>query len=383
MPSTRTEQSDLAGSGGRPAAEPVEVESLVVDFGGPPVLRSVTLRVEAGGILALLGPSGCGKTTLLRTIAGLEEPVEGLVRVGDRLLSEAGRTVPPERRDVAMVFQDWALFPHLTVAENVGFALPRGQRRVSRTIDETLELVGLSGFENRMPDSLSGGQQQRVALGRALAQRPSVLLLDEPFSNLDAGLRTQVRADVHELLARVGVTTVLVTHDRDEAFVFGDRVAVMRDGCIVQAGAPRDVYLRSVDEWVAAFVGELNLLDGSAKGLRACTALGWVDLVEPRQGPVRVGVRPQQVSLSHAGEGADAKAGEDLPARVDLVEYHGPRTTYRLSCEVGSLVAEAAGPPQWQAGDLVHVTVSGVASAWAVPPVSPSERTDPDIRTGP
>jgi iron(III) transport system ATP-binding protein len=327
-------------------------------FGGRPVLRSLSLEVLPGEVLALLGPSGCGKTTLLRVVAGLEEPEEGTVHVGGRLLSEPGSIMAPERRDVAMVFQDWALFPHMSVAENVGFGLPRGQRTSSPRITETLELVGLVGLEDRPPASLSGGQQQRVALGRALAQRPSVLLLDEPFSNLDPTLRGRVRTDVRELLVEVGVTSILVTHDRDEAFVLGDRVAVMRDGVIAQVGSPEALYQHPRDEWVARFVGELNVVSGTADGSAVDTALGRLVLAVEHHGPVRVGLRPEQIRLDPTER--DDAAG----AVVEHVEYHGPRTGYRVGTPAGVLRAEVAGAPRWCSGDRVAVHAEGLALAW-------------------
>ena len=341
----------------RGGAAGVEVESVSLGFGGTPVLRGLSLEVRPGEILVLLGPSGCGKTTLLRVLAGLEEPEAGEVRVAGRLLSAPGKVVEPERRDVAMVFQDWALFPHLSVAGNVGFGLPRGQRRSSPRIAETLDLVGLRGFEGRSPSSLSGGQQQRVALGRALAQRPSVLLLDEPFSNLDPTLRGRVRSDVRELLLAVGVTTVLVTHDRDEAFVLGDRVAVMRDGVIGQVDLPEVLYRRPHDEWTASFVGELNVVKGAASGLRVDTALGRLALAEPREGGVRVGLRPEQLVL-------DTDEADPGPGVIELVEYHGPRTGYRVRCPAGVLRVDAAGAPRWRIGDRVQVRVEGAALGW-------------------
>ena len=190
----------------------ITVTAAVKRFGDVDVLRHVDLRVDAGAVVALLGPSGCGKTTLLRSIAGLERLDGGEVRIGDRLVSGPGAHVPPERRRVGMVFQDWALFPHLTVAQNVGYGLPRAQRAGAR-VDAALDMVGLGGLGDRSPGTLSGGQQQRVALARALAPQPGVLLLDEPFSNLDSTLRVQVRTEVHQLLAQLEVTTVFVIHD--------------------------------------------------------------------------------------------------------------------------------------------------------------------------
>jgi iron(III) transport system ATP-binding protein len=343
---------------GSPAAAPVEIDSVALGFSGHPVLRGLTLVVRPGEVLALLGPSGCGKTTLLRVVAGLEEPESGTVRVGGRLLSERGNVVVPERRDIAMVFQDWALFPHMSVAENVGFGLPRGARSSSPRITETLDLVGLAGLEDRAPASLSGGQQQRVALGRALAQRPSVLLLDEPFSNLDPTLRGRVRSDVRELLVEVGVTSILVTHDRDEAFVLGDRVAVMRDGVIAQVAAPEELYQHPCDEWVAGFVGELDLLSGTAAGKVVETPLGRLVLAVERHGPVSVGLRPEQVRLD------PAEGGDGMVSVVEHVEYHGPRTGYRLRSPAGLLRAEVPGAPRRRAGDRVVVRVEGEVLGW-------------------
>jgi iron(III) transport system ATP-binding protein len=209
------------------------VEGLAKAFGAATVLDRVGLRAPAGRVVAVVGPSGCGKTTLLRCIAGLERPDAGEVRLDGRALCAPGVFVPPERRRIGMVFQDGALFPHLTVAGNVGYGLSRAERRDGR-VEQALDLVDLAGFGGRTPASLSGGQAQRVALARALVTRPSVLLLDEPFSNLDTVLRVQIRGEVQRLLADLGVTAVFVTHDQEEAFVVGDEVAVMLAGRVVQ-----------------------------------------------------------------------------------------------------------------------------------------------------
>ncbi len=260
-------------------------------FGDVEVLRQVDLRVEPGAVVALLGPSGCGKTTLLRMIAGLERLDGGEVRIGDRLVSGPDAHVPPERRRVGMVFQDWALFPHLSVAQNVGYGLPRAERGGPR-VDAALAMVGLDGLGDRSPGTLSGGQQQRVALARALAPQPGVLLLDEPFSNLDSALRVQVRTEVHQLLAQLEVTTVFVTHDQEEAFVLGDQVAVMHGGRIVQQASPSTLYARPATPWVATFVGDANLVDGTAVGATATTSVGSVALDARLEGPVQVVLRP-------------------------------------------------------------------------------------------
>ena len=333
----------------------VGVAGVTKAFGdGEPVLRGVDVEVAAGATLALLGPSGCGKTTLLRIVAGLEVPDLGTVRVGDEVVVGPGTFVVPERRRVGLVFQDWALFPHLSVARNVGFGLPRSERRGSPRVDDALRLVGLEGLGDRSPSTLSGGQQQRVALARAIAPRPGVLLLDEPFSNLDAALRSQVRSEVHELLLGLGVTTVFVTHDQDEAFVLGDRVAVMSEGRVVQVGPPEELYLRPVDRWVARFVGDANLLPGTADGAVADTALGRIELGRARRGDVDVLARPEQLDLV----GGDAP-GDGAPGTVELVEYVGHDTTYLVRTDGTELRVRVPSVPRWARGDRVIVRHRG------------------------
>jgi iron(III) transport system ATP-binding protein len=334
----------------------VEVRGVSKTFtAGTPVLRSVSLSVAPGAVVALLGPSGCGKTTLLRTIAGLERPDEGEVVVGDQVLTSDHGVVPPERRRVGMVFQDWALFPHLSVAANVGYGLPRAERRSGR-VEESLALVGLEGLGDRRPGTLSGGQQQRVALARALAPRPSVLLLDEPFSNLDTALRVEVRTEVHRLLGDLGVTTVFVTHDQEEAFVLGDEVAVMRAGVIVQHAPPAELYARPASAWVAGFVGEANLVAGVAAGATASTPVGPVPLDVPWDGEVTVLVRPECVRLE-PGTGAT----------VGLVEFYGHDVVYEAVLDDGLRLRVRTGPGTGFArGDAVSVRFAGPpAPAWA------------------
>ena len=277
-------------------------------YGARRVLEGVDISVAPGEIVCLLGPSGCGKTTLLRLAAGLEPLQQGRIDIGGRLIAEPGREVPPEQRHVGVVFQDYALFPHLTVAENVAFGLrfvPRGER-VWRVMD-ALARVGLEAWQRSYPHMLSGGQQQRVALARALAPRPSVLLLDEAFASLDARLREQVRDDTLHVLQTTGIATLLVTHDAEEAMFMGDRIALMRHGRIVQVGAPRDLYLNPADRFVASFLGEVNRLSARVRDGRAETALGGLAAPGFADGaPVEVLVRPEGLRLD-AGEGPVAQ----------------------------------------------------------------------------
>jgi iron(III) transport system ATP-binding protein len=334
-------------------ATPVHVERASKAFGATPVLRDVSLRVEPGSLVALLGPSGCGKTTLLRVIAGLERPDAGVVRVGAEVLTGPTTLVAPERRRIGMVFQDWALFPHLSVARNVAFGLPRTERRARNgRVDEALEMVGLAGLGDRLPGTLSGGQQQRVALARALAPQPSVLLLDEPFSNLDTALRVQVRTEVHHLLADVGITTVFVTHDQEEAFVLGDEVAVMHAGRIVQQATPAELYRAPADRWVATFVGDANLVTGTGHGPVADTALGVIPLSAEAAGPVEVLVRPEELAVEPDGDD-----------RVRLVEFYGHDTVYVVALAGGAEVRVRRGAaPQFQRGDRVRLRYAGPAT---------------------
>ena len=253
------------------------VAGLDKSFGAHQVLSGLDLEVPAGSLTAILGPSGSGKTTLLRILAGFEHADAGTVRIGSAIADGPGVFLPPERRRIGYVPQEGSLFPHLTVAANVAFGLSRrkwGRERRSKRCADLLEAVGLGGLDRRYPHQLSGGQQQRVALARALAIAPEVVLLDEPFASLDANLRASVRADVQQLLKESGTTSVLVTHDQDEALSTADRVAVLRDGAIAQCAAPQELYSCPVDADMARFIGEANLIPGTLNGSSVQTLLG-------------------------------------------------------------------------------------------------------------
>jgi iron(III) transport system ATP-binding protein len=287
-------------------------------FGDDAAVRGADLEVAGGEIVALLGPSGCGKTTLLRTIAGFERPDDGLVEIGGRRVAGEDAWVPPEGRGVGMVFQDYALFPHLTVAENIGFGLPRRDR--AQRVPTLLALVDLCGLGGRYPHELSGGQQQRVALARALAPAPRVVLLDEPWSNVDPQLRAELRHEVAAVLRPLDVTALLVTHDREEAFSLADRIALMRDGEIVQVGTSEELYFAPADRWSAAFLGEGNLLPGRASSGAVETPIGVVPC-NGEAGEVKVLVRPELVALAPHPQGAG-----EVVAR----EFRGHDVFYRI-----------------------------------------------------
>ncbi len=294
----------------------VELFDVSKNFRAVRAVHDLDFVLPERGITALVGPSGCGKTTTLRLIAGFEAPDSGEVWVGENLVAGAGRWTPPEARRVGMVFQQLALFPHLDVAGNIGYGLRRTPRRDRRSrIAELLDLVGLSGYERRRPHELSGGQAQRVAVARALAPHPEVVLLDEPFSSLDVSLRAGVRREVRRILEAEGVTTLLVTHDQDEALAMGDRVAVMLDGTVVQSGPPEDVYRRPATPDVAAFLGDANLVPGDVRGAALETELGLIPLLAGDGHGDALGlVRPEDLDLEE-----DPRAAPE----VVYVEYYG------------------------------------------------------------
>jgi iron(III) transport system ATP-binding protein len=317
-------------------------------YGDTFVVQGLDLEVRPGEMCALLGPSGCGKTTTLRLIAGFEQLDSGAIAIAGREVASARSgqafSEPPERRRVGMVFQDYALFPHLCVRDNVAFGLSRSQRGAA---EAALDLVGLDDYCCRLPGQLSGGQQQRVALARALAPQPDILLLDEPFSNLDASMRERVRSEVRTILRDAGATAVLVTHDQDEAFTFADRLAILLHGQIAQVGTPEEVYLSPRSRAVADFLGDVQYLPGTAMGTYAASVLGNVPLSSPATGRVSLVVRPEAVVISRErGDGAEGivrsrqflghscvctialDGGETVTARTD--PYSAPHTGERV-----------------------------------------------------
>jgi iron(III) transport system ATP-binding protein len=341
----------------------VRVAGLFKSFSTQPVLRGVELDVPVGSFTAILGPSGSGKTTLLRILAGFDRMDAGSVVIGGRVMEDGRRFVRPQRRGIGYVPQEGALFPHLTVADNVGFGVPRGERK---GIAHLVELVGLTGMERRYPHQLSGGQQQRVALARALAIQPKVVLLDEPFSSLDASLRDGVRRDVAHILTAANATTILVTHDQDEALGMADQIAVLNEGCVVATADPRSLYGDPSDLAAAVLIGDANVMAAEMHDGRARSVLGTVDVApsEARsgEGSVQLLLRPEQLVLHMGPEDGRVKA------TVVEMQYHGHDALVRV-------VMDAPGAPAFSArvpGDLVltqgqtvWVTLRGPGRVWS------------------
>ncbi|MDX6714592.1 MAG: iron(III) transport system ATP-binding protein [Baekduia sp.] len=339
----------------------LHIDGVAKAFGATRVLHDVDLHVAGGALTAVLGPSGCGKTTLLRLIAGFLPADAGTIALDGEVVSAPGRHVPAQRRRVGYVAQEGALFPHLDVAGNITFGLPRRARRAHARVNELLALVGLDGaVVRRYPHELSGGQQQRVALARALAPEPSMVLLDEPFASLDAGLRQDTGRAVAAALREVGATAVLVTHDQAEALSLAGEVAVMREGRIVQVDAPERVYGRPMDPDVAAFVGESVLLPAAFDGAVATCALGTLAVVDgaPPRGAASVLVRPEQIAIG---------TGDGVAAEVTEVSYFGHDAAVRLRLLDGGtrVVARVIGAGAPAPGDRVALAVRGSVVAYA------------------
>ena len=330
----------------QPMPSAIHCHHVTKRFGAVTALDGFELEVPKGSTVGLLGPSGCGKTTVLRAIAGFIDPEEGSITVGDREVFGEGGSTPPERRRVGMVFQEYALFPHMTVAHNIRYGLAAAESARAASV---LELVGLSGHGDRMPHELSGGEQQRVALARALAPQPEVILLDEPFSNLDATLRERMRREVRQILREAETTAVFVTHDQEEALAIADIVAVMRSGRVLQVATPTEVYRRPVSEWVAGFVGDAQFVDGEADFGKITIPFGVFPHDGGERGPVRVLIRPEWVHPTKAHDGSAVVTDREFYGHDQLLTLEMPdgRT---LNARVGTF-------PSVELGDRVEISL--------------------------
>lgn len=299
---------------------------------GRPAVHSISLTASKGDIISLLGPSGCGKTTTLRAIAGFESVVDGTVLLNGSLVADGTHHVPPEQRRVGMVFQDYALFPHLRVNENVGFGLNQlsGEDH-HRRVEEMLSLTGLSELGRRYPHELSGGQQQRVALARALAPQPVLLLLDEPFSNLDPDMTYKMRGELHQLLKKTQTTTILVTHDHEEAFTMADKVAVLHQGRLEQFASPETIYHLPASRFVAEFVGQADFIPGEIRQQFVTTEIGDLPLPKDYQGAhqVMVMIRPDDIKICNSGKGG---------AHIETRQFRGSENLYGIRLKSGNLI---------------------------------------------
>ncbi len=355
----------------------VLTHGLTRTFGDVVAVDRVDLEVRTGEVMALLGPSGCGKTTMLRLLAGLERPDGGTITVAGDVVAGPDEWVPPERRHIGLVFQDYALFPHLSVERNIAYGLTGRSGRSDRAargarVSEVLDLVGLAGYGDRHPHELSGGQQQRVALGRALAPEPAIVLLDEPFSNLDAAMRVTVRTEVREILTAAGATAIIVTHDQEEALSVADRVAVMRAGRLHQVAEPVDLYARPADPFVATFVGEADVLAGTSDGESIATVIGSLRPTAPLPaGSVDVVVRPETVKLRLDGSGRGTVRHATYFGHDQLVDVELPDLT---------TIRSRIGPGRaFEPGDRVSVSVVGDVLGFGTGPgTSPVPSTAPN-----
>jgi putative spermidine/putrescine transport system ATP-binding protein len=337
----------------------LEIDRVTKRYGQVYAVRDVSLEVADGEFVVLLGPSGCGKTTTLRVVAGFAEPTSGAVRLGDRDIT----ALPPWKRNAGLVFQSYALFPHLTVAQNVAFGLEMrkiGQAEIASRIAEVLRLVRLEHLSERLPRQLSGGQQQRVALARALVFRPDVLLLDEPLSNLDAKLRQEVRVEIRELQRKLGLTTVMVTHDQEEALTMADRLVVMNDGAVRQVGSQQDLYERPTDLFVAGFVGRSTFIEGEVEAPGRFRSAGGLLLAcgAAPTGSAIVALRPERILVEVAPY---ASMDNSLPGVVEFVSYLGATVDVHVRISARErVVAQISN----RAGNLVPKVGEQVYVAW-------------------
>ena len=353
MTSSHHSQSALQGDLYIPASSVLELRNVTCSYDAArPAVRDISISAHEGEILCLLGPSGCGKTTILRAIAGFEPVQSGQIFLSGRLVSSPGQMILTEERRIGMVFQEYALFPHLRVRDNIAFGLRHFNRseRKARVAD-MLRLVGLEGFERRYPHELSGGQQQRVALARALVQNPVVLLLDEPFSNLDPDMASRMRQELHDLLRRTKTTTLLVTHDHDEAFAMADRIAVLNEGRLEQFDAPETIYHMPATPFVADFVGQADFIPGTVSNGMVHTELGeFPDTLACEEGAsVVVMIRPDDIHLVPA---------KGATSRVLSRQFHGSENLYAVSLPSGQVVHSSQGSTSvYQEGTPVELRV--------------------------
>ena len=363
----------------------IKIDEVVKDYGSFVALQGVSLDVQEGEFVSLLGPSGCGKTSLLRSIAGLEDIQGGSITVSERLLSREGYTVPPERRNVGLIFQSYALWPHMTVFKNIAYGLKLhkwDKNRIADRVREVLSVVGLEGLDDRLPAQLSGGQMQRVAVARSIAATPSVLLFDEPLSNLDAKLRETMRFELRRIQKSVGTTAVYVTHDQAEAMVISDRIVLMNRGQIVQQGTARDLYETPESEFAAKFVGFSNLIPAAVDTLNSASAFSTYRIegagsarVPGRTRPgiasgeaVMLSVRPECIRIERPGNRGPSDSAVALPAKIRDIVYAGNLCDVFL--DVDNLKVRAQVHPtevdEFSAGDSVDAVFDG-RSVWPVP----------------
>ncbi|MES0199028.1 ABC transporter ATP-binding protein [Mesorhizobium sp. M0011] len=357
----------------------LEISGLHKQYGPVAALAGVDLNVASGSRTAIVGPSGCGKTTLLRLIAGFEAPDQGRITLDGEVLANGGAAVPAHRRGIGVVAQDGALFPHLTIADNIGFGMARGEDKRAERIVELAYIVGLDkAILKRRPHELSGGQQQRVALARAMAMKPRLMLLDEPFSALDTGLRASMRKAVAELLEAAGITTILVTHDQAEALSFASQVAVMRDGKFSQIGTPRELYLKPKDRMIAEFLGDAIILPAKISNGFANSPLGRiaVDTNDSRD-IARIMLRPEQIALKRTSREGMSGTSDMLFGEVTESEFAGSMCTVAVrllnnadppdAAAIGNtpLVLRKPGMDAPAVGEIVRLTVSGKAHVFA------------------
>jgi iron(III) transport system ATP-binding protein len=318
----------------------LKIQGLAKSYRDVRVLESIDLQIDSGEFFTLLGPSGCGKTTLLRTIAGFQHQDRGEIIVNGERIDHK----PAHKRDIGMVFQDYAVFPHLTVADNVAFglkarSLPKSE--IETRVAETLKMVRLDGYQHRLPAEMSGGQQQRIGLARAMAIRPTLLLMDEPLSNLDAKLRIELREDIRDIQRRLGITTIYVTHDQEEALAVSDRICVMNKGNVEQIGTPFEIYRKPLRRFAATFVGTMNFMPGKLENGHLLISGHRIAYHSTASGPVEVAIRPENVLLAGMAHEGESIA---LKSIVQKVTFLGREAHYTLKTDAGEIVAQVADP---------------------------------------